>query len=189
MLRALLNFVHHASACTVVIKWRYAPCLEGNNLAGSHVSPVMALDRHGMHVHVWLQAFTGLTPYVNMAHPQIMVAVVTHNLRPRFPASCPEWYKVRCSFCTEIKVGPYWDAKQTVYCMHWLLASLFKQVRCVQRTWLIHACMVAGTGLSMLAQGPEAQAVLCGCHRGALRTRRWKRAWVGAVGARGLVGS
>lgn len=40
-----------------------------------------------------LQAYTGSTPYQNMAHPQIMVAVVTHNLRPKFPDSCPEWYK------------------------------------------------------------------------------------------------
>ncbi len=47
-----------------------------------------------MPIVLYLQAFTGSTPYAHMAHPQIMVAVVTHNLRPRFEESCPAWYKV-----------------------------------------------------------------------------------------------
>ncbi len=41
------------------------------------------------------QLYTSSTPYSNMAHPQIMVAVVMHDLRPKFPSSCPEWFKVR----------------------------------------------------------------------------------------------
>lgn len=51
-------------------------------------------DAYAFGIVMW-ETFTGASPYPAMAHPQIMVAVVTHDMRPRFPDVCPEWYKVR----------------------------------------------------------------------------------------------
>ncbi|GIL54291.1 hypothetical protein Vafri_9852 [Volvox africanus] len=55
-------------------------------------------DVYAFGIIMW-EIFTSSTPYQSMAHPQIMVGVVTHNLRPKFPTSCPEWYKNLANRC------------------------------------------------------------------------------------------
>ncbi|GIL74060.1 hypothetical protein Vretimale_4983 [Volvox reticuliferus] len=55
-------------------------------------------DVYAFGIIMW-EIYTSSTPYQSMAHPQIMVGVVTHNLRPKFPAKCPEWYKNLANRC------------------------------------------------------------------------------------------
>ncbi|EFJ49713.1 hypothetical protein VOLCADRAFT_59038 [Volvox carteri f. nagariensis] len=55
-------------------------------------------DVYAFGIIMW-EIYTSSTPYQNMAHPQIMVGVVTHNLRPKFPANCPEWYRSLANRC------------------------------------------------------------------------------------------
>lgn len=49
-------------------------------------------DVYAFGIIMW-EMYSGKIPYANMAHPQIMVGVVTHNLRPKYPDACPDWYK------------------------------------------------------------------------------------------------
>ena len=49
-------------------------------------------DTFAFGIMMW-EIYTGASPYSNMTRPQIMVGVVTHNLRPKFPETCPDWYK------------------------------------------------------------------------------------------------
>ncbi|GLI61443.1 hypothetical protein VaNZ11_003807, partial [Volvox africanus] len=55
-------------------------------------------DVYAFGIIMW-EIYTSSTPYQSMAHPQIMVGVVTHNLRPKFPTNCPEWYKSLANRC------------------------------------------------------------------------------------------
>eukprot|EP00198_Chlamydomonas_reinhardtii_P004803 XP_001694139.1 predicted protein [Chlamydomonas reinhardtii] len=64
--------------------------IEDGKLTMNVTTPLAAVYAFG--IIMW-EIFTSASPYQGMAHPQIMVGVVTHNLRPKFPAHCPEWYK------------------------------------------------------------------------------------------------
>jgi serine/threonine protein kinase len=55
-------------------------------------------DTYAFGIIMW-EIYTGTMPYGSMSHPQIMVAVVSHKLRPRFPDGCPEWYQSLACKC------------------------------------------------------------------------------------------
>ncbi|KAK9810110.1 hypothetical protein WJX72_005012 [[Myrmecia] bisecta] len=57
-----------------------------------------AADVYSFGILMW-EVLTGRTPYHHMSKVQIMVGVVSEDMRPAFPPACPPWYRDLASSC------------------------------------------------------------------------------------------